>query len=101
MITTTVSFRVATGKNAEALEHLQSVSRLVKKHSGADVRILTQIGGPIGHYVLVGQYENLAAFEETRTKLTSDPSFVKLQVQSGELNLFVPGTIESAIYQQV
>jgi|SRR5215831_8438836 len=101
MITTTVSFRVSTGKNAEALEYLQSVARQIKKLSGTDVRIVTQLGGPIGHYVLVGAYENLAQYEEARTKLTSDPTFQKLQIQAGELNLFVPGTTESAIYQQV
>ena len=101
MITTTVSFRVATGKNAEALEHFQSVARQLKKVSGTDLRILTQLGGPVGHYVLVGTYESLAAYEEARTKLISEPAFQKLQVQAGELNLFVPGTTESAIYQQV
>jgi quinol monooxygenase YgiN len=101
MITTTVSFRVTTGKNAEALEHFQSVARLAKKLSGADLRILTQLGGPIGHFVLVGTYENLAAYEEARTKLTSDPAFQKLQIQAGELNLFVPATTESANYKQV
>src|SRR5215472_12462939 len=101
MITTTVSFRVAVGKNAEALEYFQGVARQVKKLSGTDLRILTQLGGPIGHFVLVGAYDNLGAYEEARTKLTSDPTFQKLQVQAGELNLFIPGTIESAIYQQV
>lgn len=101
MITTTVSFRVATGKNAEALEFFQGVARQAKKLSGTDLRIVTQLGGPIGHYVLVGTYESLGAYEEARTKLISDPAFHKLQVQAGELNLFVPGTTESAIYQQV
>ena len=101
MITTTVSFRVATGKNVEAVEYFQNVVRQVKKLSGTELRIVTQIGGPIGHYVLVGAYDNLGAYEEARTKLVSDPAFQKLQIQAGELNLFVPGTTESAIYQQL
>ena len=71
MITTTVSFRVTTGKNAEALEYLQSVARQAKKLSGTDLRILTQLGGPIGHFVLVSAYDNLAAYEEARTKLAA------------------------------
>ena len=99
MITTTVSFRVAPGKNAEALEYLQSVVRQAKKASGTDLRLVNQLGGPIGHYVIVGSYENLNAWDDARTKLTTDPAFVKLQIQAAEV--FVPGSIESAIYKEV
>ena len=100
-ITTTVSFRVAQGKNHEALEYLQGIVRHIKKVSGTDIRILTQLGGPLGHYVLVGTYDNLTAWDEARTKFTSDPAFQKLQVQAGEQGLFIPGSVESALYQLV
>jgi hypothetical protein len=101
MITTTVSFRVAPGKNAEALEYLQSVVRTAKKASGTELRLVTQLGGAIGHYVIVGTYEHLNAWDDARTKLTEDPGFQKLQIKSGEDGLFVPGSIESAIYKEV
>jgi hypothetical protein len=101
MITTSVSFRVATGKNAEALEYLQSIVRQAKKLSGAELRILTRLGGPIGQYVITGQYEDLNAWNAARSKLTLDPTFQKLQAGAATAGLFVPGTTESALFEHV
>ena len=101
MIITTISFTVAPGKNHEALEYFHQVVRDVKKLTGTDVRLLNQLGGPMGHFVLSSQYETLGAWDQARTKITSDTAFQKLVAQAGKDGLFIPGSVTSAIWQQV
>lgn len=101
MVITTISFMVAPGKNHEALEYFHQIVREVKKLSGTDVRLLTQLGGPMGHFVLSSQYETLAAWDQARTKITGDTAFQKLVTQAGKDGLFIPGSVTSAIWQQV
>ena len=52
MIFSTVSFMVAPGKNLEANEYFHTVVRQVKKITGHEVRILNQLAGPMGHFVI-------------------------------------------------
>lgn len=101
MITTTISYRVAPGKNLEAIEHLQRIAREVKKVTGADLRLATQLAGPVGHYVLSGQYESISKWDEARNKVQNDPAFQKLVVEAGTSGLFLPGTTEMALWQQI
>ncbi|MBI1212018.1 MAG: hypothetical protein GC190_11185 [Alphaproteobacteria bacterium] len=101
MIIATVSFTVAPGKNFEATEYFHQVVRQVKKLTETDVRVLTQLGGPVGHYVLSSQYETLAAWDHARTKLTNDTAFQKSVAEAGRAGLFNPGSVVSSIWQQV
>ncbi|MFM9863213.1 MAG: hypothetical protein ACKVRO_06365 [Micropepsaceae bacterium] len=101
MITSTVSFRVAPGKNLEANEYFHTVVRQVKKITGTELRILNQLGGPMGHFVLSATYDALADWDQSRQKLQNDVPFQKLVAQAGSDGLFIPGQVESAIWQQV
>jgi hypothetical protein len=101
MIYSTVSFLVAPGKNMEANEYFHTIVRQVKKITGADLRILNQLGGPVGHFVLSSEYATLAEWDQMRTKLQSDTSFQKLVAQAGNDGLFIPGEVKTAIWQQV
>jgi quinol monooxygenase YgiN len=101
MVITTISFMVAPGKNHEALEYFHQIVREIKKLNGTDVRVLTQLGGPMGHFVLSSQFESLAAWDLARTKITNDGPFQKLVTEAGKAGLFIPGTTTSAIWQQV
>jgi hypothetical protein len=101
MIITTLSFMVAPGKNMEANEYFHTVVRQVKKITGTDVSVLTQLGGPMGHFVLRSQYNNLSEWEQMRTKIQNDVPFQKLVAQAGNDGLFIPGSIVSSIWQQV
>ena len=101
MITTTISFMVAPGKNHEATEYFQTIVRHVKKLAGADVRVLTQLGGPMGHFILSTTYPTLNDWDQARTKIQSDAPFQKLVTQAGNDGLFNPGSVHSAIWQQV
>ena len=101
MIIATISFSVAPGKNFEAAEYFQQVVRHVKKLTDVDVRVLNQLGGPMGHFVLSSQYETLTAWDAARTKTQHDTPFQKLVAEAGKEGLFIPGSVVSAIYQQV
>ena len=96
-----VSFLVAPGKNIEANEYFHTVVRQVKKITGTDVRLLAQVAGPIGHFVLLSQYDSLNEWDQARTKLQNDMSFQKLIAQAGQDGLFIPGEVKSSIWQQV
>jgi len=101
MITSTLSFMVAPGKNMEANEYFHTVVRQVKKITGTEVRILAQLAGPMGHFVLSSTYDTLGEWEQTRTKIQNDVPFQKLVAQAGNDGLFIPGSVTSAIWQQV
>ena len=101
MITSTLSFRVAPGKNMEASEYFHTVVRQVKKITGTEVHILTQLGGPMGHFVISGQYETITAWDQMRQKITGDITFQKMVAEAGTAGLFIPGSVTSAIWQQV
>jgi hypothetical protein len=101
MIFSTVSFLVAPGKNMEANEYFHTVVRQVKKITGTDLRILNQLGGPMGHFVLSAEYNSLADWDQMRQKLQADTSFQKLVAQAGNDGLFIAGEVKSAIWQQV
>lgn len=100
MIIATISFAVAPGKNFEAAEYFQQVVRQVKKLTDTDVRILTQLGGPMGHIVLSSQYESLNAWDQARTKIANDIPFQKAVAEAGKAGLFNPGSVVSGLWQQ-
>lgn len=100
MIYSTISFTVAPGKNFEANEYFHTVVRQVKKLTGSDVRILQQLAGPMGHYVLSSTFDSLAEWDQARAKIQNDTGFQKLVAEAGKEGLFVPGSVTSAIWQK-
>lgn len=101
MLYSNVSFMVAPGKNLDANEYFHTVARQVKKITGVEVKILTQLGGPMGHFVLLSQYDSITEWDQARTKLQNDTSFQKLIAQAGNDGLFIPGEVKSSIWQQL
>jgi len=101
MIFSTLSFLVAPGKNLEANEYFHTVVRQVKKLTGTDVRILSQLGGPMGHFVLSSSFDSLSEWDQARTKIQNDVPFQKLIAQAGNDGLFIPGSVKSSIWQQL
>ena len=101
MIYTNVSFMVAPGKNLEANEYFHTVARQVKKITGVELKILTQLGGPMGHFVLLSQYDSITEWDQARVKLQNDTSFQKLIAQAGNDGLFIPGEVKSSIWQHL
>jgi hypothetical protein len=100
MIYSTISFTVAPGKNFEANEYFHTVVRQVKKLTGTDVRLLQQLGGPMGHFVLSSTYDSIGEWDQARTKIQNDTAFQKLVAEAGKDGLFVPGSVVSSIWQK-
>jgi hypothetical protein len=98
MIISTVSFKVAPGKNLEATEYFQQIARLIKVVAGSETRVLTQLGGPLGHVVLSNTFEDLNAWDKAREKITADPKFQKLTAEAA--GYFIAGSVQSALYHQ-
>lgn len=101
MIYSKISFRVAPGKNLEANEYFHTIVRQVKKINGTELRILNQLGGPMGHFTLLATFDNVAEWDQARQKLQNDVPFQKLVAQAGADGLFLPGEVRSELWQQI
>jgi len=101
MIITTISFRAAPGKNLEVVEYLQKIARDVKRLTGTEVRVATQLAGPAGHYIVSSTYESVAKWDESRAKMAGDASLQKYIADAGKNGLFIPGSITSALWQEL
>ncbi len=94
-----VQFRVAPGKNAEATAYLAKVAAHLKSLNGNDYRVLTQLAGPVGHMMIVSSWDTVAAWDAARLKNASDAGFQKMASDAAAAGLWLPGSIESALWQ--
>ena len=99
MITFIRTASVAPGKTADALSFSQHVVALVKDKFGVQISSSTPIGGNPNRIAWVSTYASLAAFEETSTKLLSDPGYLSL-VAAGVSN-FLPGSLHDEIWRSL
>jgi hypothetical protein len=100
MITATASFRIALGKNVEAMEYLAKVTRHIKDLTGSDYRILTRIAGPAGQVILATSHDSVAAWDAARSKIYADAAWQKMSADAGSAGLFLPGSVETALWQE-
>ena len=101
MIVSTVSFRIAPGKNQPALAYLHDLAGHLKSLNGVDYRVMLQIAGPIGHALLASSFETVAAWDAGRSKTQADATFQKMTADAGAAGLFLPGTAEMSLWQDV
>jgi hypothetical protein len=101
MVITTISYMVAPGKNAEAIEFFQKLKKAAKKVNGTDLRIAMHLAGPAGHFILSAEYESVKKWDEGRTKVQNDASIQKLIVEGAKGGLFLPGTTTMALWQEI
>ncbi|HXQ10281.1 MAG TPA: hypothetical protein VN805_04695 [Caulobacteraceae bacterium] len=96
-----VRFRVAPGKSAEATAYLGRLAAHLKSVNGNDYRVLTQLAGPVGHLMIASTWDNIAAWDAARLKNAADAGFQKMAGDAAAAELWVPGTTESALWQDV
>ncbi len=53
----------------------------------------------MGRVLVVSSSENLGVYQATRSKIGADPDLQKLIAKSAEAGLFLPGSVDSAIYE--
>ena len=61
--------------------------------------MLTPVGGNPSRVAWAASYDNLGAFEAAMEKLMSDPGYLKILGEAGEL--FVPGATRDEIWRVV
>ena len=91
------SASIAPGKAIAAIAFAREIAGYIKGKTGLDVKIGMPIGGNpnrIGFYV---QYENLAALEDTQTKLLQDKKYMTMIAKSGEN--FIAGSVHDDIWR--
>jgi hypothetical protein len=98
MMLATVSFRIAPGKNAEAMAYLGQVTKHITGLTGTDYQTLTRVAGPVGHVVISTSYDSAADWDAARTKIAADPGFQKMVADAGAAGLFIAGSVEQALW---
>jgi hypothetical protein len=94
-----LSFRVAPGKNADAVKYFKKLLPHIKKLTGAELELATQLAGPAGHYIVTGRYKNVADWDAMRLKVANDAATQKMITENAAL--FIAGTTTSALWQLV
>lgn len=88
MITVTITYQAAMGKNAEAVEFLHRYAAHLKELTGSDRRLLNRVGGPMGQFIVVASYDDLAAFEAARSKIMGSSTTQRLMAQAAADQVF-------------
>jgi hypothetical protein len=96
-----VRFRVAPGKNQEAIAYLHKVAAHLKGVTGADYRIFSQVAGPIGHMMIASTWDSVAAWDAGRQKQVAEAGFQKLANDAATAGLWIAGSIEAAVWEEV
>ena len=96
-----VRFRVAPGKNAEATAYLGKLAKQLKKVSGNEYRVFVQLAGPVGHMMLASTWDSVAAWDAGRIKISADATWQKMVNDASAAGLWIAGSIETALWQEV
>ncbi|RME99361.1 MAG: hypothetical protein D6768_15200 [Chloroflexi bacterium] len=62
---------------------------------------MRNVGGPVWQIHWVGNYESLAAYEETMKAIEQDAGYLDLIGEAREQNLFISSSIVDRLYQSV
>jgi hypothetical protein len=101
MIISSARFRVALGKNMPAMEYFGQLTKHLHKVTGAEYSVYTQLGGPAGHVLISARFESLQAWDIARKKITGDAEWQKMAAKAAEAGLFIQGSVETSIWEQV
>jgi hypothetical protein len=99
MLLATASFRIAPGKNGPALEYLHKVVKHIKSVTGTDYRVLSRLVGPAGHVVLSAEHKDAKEWDASRAKISADKAWQKMVTDAGTAGLFIPGSVETALWE--
>jgi hypothetical protein len=100
-VISTVSFMIAPGKSAAAMKYLGELAHHIKHVTGTEVRVLTQLAGPVGHVLLSSTYDSVGAWDAGRSRIAADSGFQKMVADAGNASLFIAGSVQTALWQQV
>ena len=83
MIVVRYVFQAKWGQAGQVIEQFKQGEEIMRKLAGDNVRIrlLTDLSGPFDTVVQEIEVENLAAWEEYRARMFSDPDIQKMQTE--------------------
>ena len=98
MLIFSIRSRVAQlGIEAPAWAH--EMAELVSKKNGITTSVATRIGGA-AEIIWVTRYDDFAAFEKAQA-IQTDPDYLAKLKQATDAGLFLPGSVESALWRQI
>lgn len=102
MITMVRTADVHDGKGTAALAWAVKVAAHITENiSGGNVQVVRNVGGPVWQLHWVGNYESLAAYEETMKTIEQDAGYLDLIGEAREQKLFISSSIVDRLYQSV
>jgi hypothetical protein len=100
MILVRMVFRAKWDKMGDVVSNMKKGSAIIHRITNGRVRVLTDLSGPFNTLVEEIEVESLAAWEQLRVKIFTDPEFQQLQdmvespFESGSIEFY---TIEETL----
>lgn len=91
------SATIAPGKTVSAMAFAREIAALFKAKTGLDVTIAMPVGGQSNRIGWFIEYENLAALDDTQTKLLKDAEYLEVTAKGGEN--FIGGSLNDFIWR--
>ncbi len=99
MITLIREVGILPGKVAAGVAFAIEINAYVKDKHGLDIEVVRPVGANPQRVAWCARHKDLAALEAATNKLNGDKRFAELAAKSAEL--WVPGTMQDAIWQSV
>jgi len=102
MITSILTANSQDGKGQAAFAWAVKVANYLNgSFSGANVKVLRNIGGPAWQVHWTSNFESLAVFEEERKRIEADEGYHKLLGEGRDQNLFIASSVVERLYQAI
>ena len=99
-MTVVLRWDIAPGKRAEAIDWAHRNASYRKKQPGVEeATVIRPLHGPFARIFIVTTFSSLTAWDEFKKKIWDDPEWVALRKETGDL--FVPGSLEIFLYEEV
>lgn len=87
MVLVRIVFQIKWGKTQQVVDELKKSKDMFRRISGPNARsrILTDLSGPFNTLVQEVEVESLAAWEQLRLKMFSDPEFQSSQFATSDV----------------
>ena len=93
------SASVLPGKMADAIAHAKAIANHLETSHGYKVEVCVPFGGKIGRIQWRTENRDLAELEARMNKMSADAKMAEFGKKASEI--FLPGTVEDAIWRTV
>jgi len=97
MITVVRTASALPGMTSEAISWAKEVATLVKRVTGKEQVVATAFAGLLSDIAWIAQYNNIAEFDDLRTKVAADDHYIDALKKAR--HLFVPGSLRDHVWK--